>query len=122
MSLSSRPIRKTVHVKHKPDPLFVIDFKSSLDTKKDKYASRLSPCNEINGEWSDDYIHLEYWQLGSYFIPARKAFFAKATYDKIDRKRYFDLNEYKFPAPVSDSITITKTHEFTGITEFHVRW
>jgi hypothetical protein len=82
----------------------------------------MEPCSEINGEWNDDYVHLEYWQLGSYFIPARKALFSRAVYDKTERKRFFDLNEYNFPPAVSDLITITKTYEFTGITEFHIRW
>lgn len=89
---------------------------------RDKYAPSLAPCCEMKGEWRDDYVHLEYWQRGSYAIPDRKPFYSPAIYEINDRIRYFDLCEYQVPQGVSDLITITKTYEFTGITEFHVRW
>ena len=49
--------------------LFPIEHDQNIIELQNKYSSVLKACVEIEGEWSDSYVHLEYWQLGYHSIP-----------------------------------------------------
>jgi hypothetical protein len=53
--------------------LFPINHSQQIIILKNKYFSLLSECPEIQGEWLDNYVHLEYWEKGFSAIPSRQA-------------------------------------------------